>query len=83
MLKTAGLRNIQGNSELPWFNSGSGKQMAILTLCAIESNLLRLGLVSIEEIEKIKNNLDQFTARPQVAMSLPRIHRVHGAAATA
>lgn len=78
MFTQAGVQNIKFDVIQPCFSEGQGKWMAYYTMDKIKDTVLKQGLASEEEIERVLRELEEFTNEKSTIMSLPRIFRVGG-----
>ena len=74
----AGLQQVGFDVVLPSFNTGAGKWMAFITLDKIKNTLIHQGIASVEIINVLQHELEEFTNDQQTIMSLPAIFRVWG-----
>ena len=78
MLCHAGFKSIDVNIVQPTFMAGEGKLLAQITMEKISRAVLKGGLASEEEIDKIVAQLQEFAQNPESIISLPRIFQVSG-----
>jgi SAM-dependent methyltransferase len=74
----AGLDDVDVEVVQPTFRTGPGKRIASITMAHIQEAVVQQELASVQEIEDIVAELDQFTANPRTILSLPRIFQVWG-----
>ena len=74
----AGLQQVGFDTIQPSFSSGPGKWMAWLTLDRIKHALTAHSIASMDEINSMLKELEDFTNDEQTIISLPRIFRVWG-----
>ena len=78
LLMASGFESIELDVALPTFLKGPGKEIAVLTLRAIRKELLAGQLIGEENLDRLLNELDQFTRQYESILSMPRIIRVLG-----
>ena len=81
LLEKEGFTDVRLRVVLPTFRSGDGKQMALLTLGAIQESVVATGLADLAEVRRLLMKLQRFTEDERTIMSLPRIFQVWGVAA--
>jgi SAM-dependent methyltransferase len=74
----AGLDDVQLEVVQPTFRSGTGKRIAAITMEHIGEAVVQQGLASVQEVQGIVAQLDQFASNPRTILSLPRIFQVWG-----
>jgi ubiquinone/menaquinone biosynthesis C-methylase UbiE len=78
LLEQAGFKDIQVGLVQPFGRTGDVKRMASLTFQAISGGLVDSGLATADEVTNILAELEAFAARPDTAMSIPRIFQAWG-----
>ena len=78
LLEKEGFTGVRLRVVLPTFRSGDGKQMALLTLSAIQESVVATGLADLAEVRRLLVELQRFTEDERTIMSLPRIFQVWG-----
>ena len=80
LLEKEGFTGVRLRVVLPTFRSGDGKQIALLTLGAIQESVVATGLADLAEVRRLLVELQRFTEDERTIMSLPRIFQVWGVA---
>jgi len=81
LLEKEGFTSVRLRVVLPTFRSGEGKQIALLTLSAIQEAVVATGLADLAEVQRLLADLKRFTEDQRTIMSLPRIFQVWAVAA--
>ncbi len=74
----AGIKDIKFDHIQPSFNTGPGKWMAYITMDKIKNTVIKQGLADSLTIDKLLQELEEFTKDEHTIISLPRIFRVWG-----
>nr|WP_067058243.1 class I SAM-dependent methyltransferase [Mucilaginibacter sp. L294] len=78
MFKVAGIQQVSFDVIQPAFNTGPGKQMALITMDKIKHAVISEGLTDAKTANTILTGLEAFTNDERSIISLPRIFRVWG-----
>jgi ubiquinone/menaquinone biosynthesis C-methylase UbiE len=78
LFQRAGIKDVGFDMIQPCANTGPAKLMALVTLDRIKDSLIKSGIADPQTIDRMKDELQQFTDDEQTIMSLPRIFRVWG-----
>ena len=83
MFKKAGFEAVDFNLVQPTIMEGEGKLVASITLEKIRNAVLEQGMSSVDEIDAVIAELQEFAQNPETMISLPRIFQVWGRKKTA
>lgn len=78
MLRRAGFTDVAFDVIQPAFETGPGKQMALITLDRIKDTLQSLGIADATALAQTNADLQAFTESGESIISLPRIFRAWG-----
>ena len=78
MFIKAGLQKIDFDVIFPCFHDGAGKWMAHMTLDRIKGTLVKQGLTSEQQVNRLLDELETFTKDDSTIISMPPIFRVWG-----
>lgn len=78
MLLEAGLQNVELEVIQPTYRTGSGKQLAAVTMEHIREAVVAAGLATGAEVDSIVEEINAFAEDPTTLISLPRIFQVWG-----
>jgi ubiquinone/menaquinone biosynthesis C-methylase UbiE len=78
LFQEAGVSRIGFDVILPCFNSGPGKWMGYVTLDRIKETLITKGIADEATINRMLQELEDYTNDERTMMSLPHIFRVWG-----
>lgn len=78
VLEQAGFRDVGTAVVQPFSRQGGAKDVAALTFAAISDGLKAEGLASAEDIARISREIEEFNARPDTVVSMPRIFQAWG-----
>jgi ubiquinone/menaquinone biosynthesis C-methylase UbiE len=78
LLETAGFADVDSSLVQPYGRTGDVKRIASLTFAAISDSLVSSGVATAEEVAQISAELQDFAARPDTTLSLPRIFQAWG-----
>ncbi len=74
----AGIKDVRFEVIQPCFDQGEGKWMGYITLARIRDAVVEAQLADTQELDRLLQQFEEFTSRPDTILSLPRIFRVWG-----
>ncbi len=78
LFRQAGIGEVGFDVIQPCFDHGEGKWMGYITMARIRDAVIQAKLADTQELDRLLQQFEEFTSRPDTILSLPRIFRVWG-----